>query len=76
MTSADSDMSHDSGTSECVKYENYRTRMQKLEQVLTEKEDEILYAYRLHLDDIFIIKQLEDALSRVHSDTNRGKKIE
>lgn len=76
MTSADNDISHDSGTSECIKYENYGTRMQELEQTLTEKEDEILYAYRFHRDDMSRIKQVEDTLSRAHSDTNRGKKIE
>jgi hypothetical protein len=55
---------------------NYRMRRQELEQALTEKEDEILYAYRFHRDDISRITQVEDTLSRAHTDTNRGKKIE
>jgi septation ring formation regulator EzrA len=60
--------------SNSVKYEEYKSRIQQLEQDVTENEDEYSYAYRLYEDAIFRIKQLENALSSTIDDTNKGGK--
>jgi predicted nucleic acid-binding Zn-ribbon protein len=75
MTSANINKLHKDGNPNC-KCQEYKQRIQKLEQVLTEREEEISHLYRLHEDDLFRIEKLEEGLSRAHSDTNKeGEKI-
>ena len=74
MISTDKDNSHKECKSNCTKHEDYKSRIQQLEHVVTEKEDECSYAYRLYEDATFRIKQLEDTLSSTTNDTNKGGK--
>jgi O6-methylguanine-DNA--protein-cysteine methyltransferase len=70
MTTSNDKSSSMDDKSDCIKCEDYRRRIQELEQALTGKEDEISYTYRLNEDKIFVIKTLKEALSYPHGNTN------
>jgi|tagenome__1003787_1003787.scaffolds.fasta_scaffold20971041_3 hypothetical protein len=76
MTSANTNKQNKDGNPNCNCHE-YKHRIQILEQSLTERENEISYLYRLHEDDLFRIKKLQEGLSPEPSNINKeGQKIE